>query len=273
MSGLQHPLEANGGRSTHGYPAGNGSMAAVPGQPPTNAVTLPHTTLLPPGNSSTYIRAGAPHIPPPPTTAVQSMGQSQTPVEFNRNPLLCILCNQAFQNPCLLACYHTFCAACLRGRAVDGKLACPLCGKLTPLRDGHSLPPSDHLLRFLVESTCEEFPRCANCDRDEKSPMFFCNTCGQALCGQCRDETHRAKMFSKHDIIHMSMKTKENAKKCSLHGEPFTMFCTTKKAMLCMKCFRDTSAEARRYCVDLDTAYNQGAKKLERALTVRRFLH
>ena len=36
-----------------------------------------------------------------------------------------------------------------------------------------------------------------------------------------------------------------------------------------MKCFRDTSAEARRYCVDLDTAYNQGAKKLERALTVR----
>jgi hypothetical protein len=38
--------------------------------------------------------------------------------------------------------------------------------------------------------------------------------------------------------------------------------------MLCMKCFRETSVEARRYCVDLDTAYNQGAKKLERALTV-----
>ena len=60
-----------------------------------------------------------------------------------------------------------------------------------------------------------------------------------------------------------------NLLQCSLHGEPYTMFCTTKKAMLCMKCFRDTSAEARRYCVDLDTAYNQGAKKLERALTVR----
>ena len=137
MSGLQHPLEANGGRSAHvmtsymGPPAGNGSMAAVSGSgqpPPSNAATLPqpHTTLMPPGGS-TYIRAGAPHIPPP-TTAVQPMGQSQAPAEFNRNPLLCILCNQAFQNPCLLACYHTFCAACLRGRAVDGKLACPLCG-------------------------------------------------------------------------------------------------------------------------------------------------
>ena len=58
-------------------------------------------------------------------TAQQS---SQQLAEFNRNPLLCLLCNQAFQNPCLLSCYHTFCAACLKGRAVDGKLACPICG-------------------------------------------------------------------------------------------------------------------------------------------------
>ena len=32
---------------------------------------------------------------------------------------------------------------------------------------------------------------------------------GQALCGTCRDETHRAKMFSQHDVIHMSKKAKE----------------------------------------------------------------
>jgi hypothetical protein len=49
------------------------------------------------------------------------------------------------------------------------------------------------------------------------------------------------------------------------------MFCTTKKTMLCIKCFRDTSAEDRLHCVDLDTAYNQGAKKLERALAVSWF--
>ena len=48
---------------------------------------------------------------------------------FSRNPFICILCNNSFQNPCLLACYHTFCAACLRGRiSKDGKLVCPLCG-------------------------------------------------------------------------------------------------------------------------------------------------
>ena len=41
--------------------------------------------------------------------------------------------------------------------------------------------------------------------------MFYFS--GQALCGQCRDETHRAKMFSRHEVIHMSKKTKDNAKK------------------------------------------------------------
>ena len=109
---------------------------------------------------------------------------------------------------------------------------------------------------------------------------------GQALCGTCRDETHRAKMFSQHDVIHMSKKAKELHRKvhknnfyyhrsikmhisqCQFHNEPFTMFCTTKKTMLCIKCFRDTSMDARLHCVDLDTAYNQGAKKLERALVV-----
>ena len=52
--------------------------------------------------------------------------------------------------------------------------------KVTSLRDGHSEPPTDSLLRFLVESSSDEYPSCANCDRNEKSPMFFCNTCGKS---------------------------------------------------------------------------------------------
>ena len=55
----------------------------------------------------------------------------------------------------------------------------PICRKVTSLRDGHANPPTDSLLRFLVESSSDEFPSCANCDRNEKSPMFFCNTCGK----------------------------------------------------------------------------------------------
>lgn len=45
-----------------------------------------------------------------------------------RNPLLCFVCDDYYNEPCLLACYHTFCARCLRGRSVDSKITCPLCG-------------------------------------------------------------------------------------------------------------------------------------------------
>ena len=59
---------------------------------------------------------------------------------------------------------------------------------------------------------------------------------------------------------------------CQLHGEVFTMFCTRKKTLLCMKCFRETSADAKSHCMDLETAYNVGGKRLERAITVSIFL-
>ena len=157
MSGLQHPLEPNG-RSAHIRftppigGTGNGGMAAYPsGAPSGTAGTQPPFGPGQPNPAtvavagSTYIRAGAPNIPPmgsssanaaqqqqltsqQSATAGQKSQQNQQLAEFNRNPLLCLLCNQAFQNPCLLSCYHTFCAACLKGRAVDGKLACPICG-------------------------------------------------------------------------------------------------------------------------------------------------
>ena len=45
---------------------------------------------------------------------------------------------------------------------------------------------------------------------------LFLSPPGQALCGTCRDETHRAKMFSQHDVIHMSKKSKDIHKRVSL---------------------------------------------------------
>lgn len=45
-----------------------------------------------------------------------------------RNPLTCYLCNEYYSDPCLLQCFHTFCMKCLRGREVDGRISCPLCG-------------------------------------------------------------------------------------------------------------------------------------------------
>lgn len=55
---------------------------------------------------------------------------------------------------------------------------------------------------------------------------------------------------------------------CAVHGEQFIMFSNSQKNMLCVNCFRDTPQEARLHCVDIDSAYTQGCKKLDRAVLV-----
>jgi len=60
---------------------------------------------------------------------------------------------------------------------------------------------------------------------------------------------------------------------CSVHGEHYIMFSTVRKTMLCINCYRDTAMEARLHCVDLDTAYSQGCRKLDRAVMVGSCYH
>lgn len=45
-----------------------------------------------------------------------------------RNPLTCGVCQDYFNDPCLLTCFHTLCARCIRGPHLDSKVTCPICG-------------------------------------------------------------------------------------------------------------------------------------------------
>lgn len=59
-------------------------------------------------------------------TEMETPGQDIT-LDFPKNPLLCPICHDYFTEPCILNCYHTFCARCLRGREQDRRLVCPFC--------------------------------------------------------------------------------------------------------------------------------------------------
>ncbi|XP_015438981.1 PREDICTED: RING finger protein 207-like [Dufourea novaeangliae] len=183
-----------------------------------------------------------------------------------RNPLICDVCHDYYNEPCLLSCFHTFCARCIRGPHLDGKVSCPICGQHTQLKDGTQVPPSDQLIRQLIELANSKNPPCANCDKRDKSTMFFCTTCGQALCTHCREHTHRAKMFSSHEVVHMSKCTKDTQRRCQTHGEQYIMFSQSAKCMLCATCFRDTPPESRLHCMDIENAWQQASKKMERAV-------
>ncbi|XP_054577606.1 RING finger protein 207 [Eptesicus fuscus] len=188
------------------------------------------------------------------------------------HPLVCPLCHAQYERPCLLDCFHHFCAGCLRGRAADGRLACPLCRHQTVVKGPSGLPPVDRLLQFLVDSSGDglEVVRCANCDlecgQQDAETTYFCNTCGQPLCARCREETHRARMFARHDIVALGQRSRDVLQKCALHAEPYIMFSTDKKSLLCIRCFRDLQGESRAHCVDLESAYVQGCERLEQAV-------
>ncbi|XP_054939785.1 RING finger protein 207 isoform X4 [Physeter macrocephalus] len=187
-------------------------------------------------------------------------------------PLVCPLCRAQYEHPCLLDCFHDFCAGCLRGRTADGRLTCPLCQHQTVVKGPSGLPPVDRLLQFLVDSSGDgmEVVRCANCDQEcgkqDAETTYFCNTCGQPLCARCRDETHRARMFARHDIVALGQRSRDVLQKCTLHAEPYIMFSTDKKSLLCIRCFRDMQGESRAHCVDLESAYVQGCERLQQAM-------
>lgn len=79
----------------------------------------------------------------------------------------------------------------------------------------------------------------------------------------------------------------------ALHTEPYIMFSTDKKSLLCIRCFRDMQGwvvegargegaeeewsqahpwapcrESRAHCIDLESAYVQGCERLEQAVLV-----
>uniref|UniRef100_A0A8C6PYZ2 RING finger protein 207 n=1 Tax=Nothobranchius furzeri TaxID=105023 RepID=A0A8C6PYZ2_NOTFU len=192
----------------------------------------------------------------------------------NVHPLVCHLCHEQYKSPCLLDCYHIFCARCLRGRTNDCRLSCPLCGYQSTVKGNNTLPPEDRLLKFLVDNNTdsEETVQCANCDQEcnqkDTGVMYYCNTCSQPLCSICRELTHRARMFSHHDIVSLAKRTKSKHRKCPLHEEPYILFSTENKSMLCIKCFRDMQVEGRTHCIDIETAYGQGCEMLDQAVLV-----
>uniref|UniRef100_A0A673L8E4 RING finger protein 207 n=1 Tax=Sinocyclocheilus rhinocerous TaxID=307959 RepID=A0A673L8E4_9TELE len=169
------------------------------------------------------------------------------------HPLVCHLCHEQYCQPCFLDCHHIICASCLCSRANDNRLNYPLCGYPSVVEGTNALPPEDRLLKFLVDNSTDSVVQWANwdveCKAQEAGAMYYCNTCSQPLCGECRELTHKARMFSQHDIVSLrSMNHK------------YIMFSTGKKSMLCIN---------RTPCIDIETAYRQGCEILDQAVMVK----
>eukprot|EP00095_Tigriopus_kingsejongensis_P007857 maker-scaffold775_size99154-snap-gene-0.18 protein:Tk07857 transcript:maker-scaffold775_size99154-snap-gene-0.18-mRNA-1 annotation:"ring finger protein" len=167
--------------------------------------------------------------------------------------LNCVACQHISEEPCLLPCLHSVCAKCARrGSEINGAL-CSICQESIAGKE-LMMPPEYGLILNILDENVDE-AKCSNCDKDEKSTMFYCSTCGQVLCGYCKEEVHTAKMFSEHKLINIG-NFKANTQ-CTCHREEITMVSSKTKEPFCGKCYATLSHEKRRYCVSIDIAYQQ----------------
>uniref|UniRef100_A0A915NRP1 B box-type domain-containing protein n=1 Tax=Meloidogyne floridensis TaxID=298350 RepID=A0A915NRP1_9BILA len=103
--------------------------------------------------------------------------------------------------------------------------------------------------------------------------MYFCETCQQPLCAECREITHRAKIFLLHNIVQMEERGRiRNRPFCSVHNEPFILYCLESKSLMCIECFNSSSLERRGHFLNIDVAHKICCDKLEKsAVNLRAF--
>lgn len=87
--------------------------------------------------------------------------------------------------------------------------------KMHELQQRSVLCNSNRVYRpLLLPYYLEILSRCLLCIVQDPGLMYYCNTCSQPLCSSCRELTHKARMFSHHEIVSMAKRTKAKHRKC-----------------------------------------------------------
>ena len=167
----------------------------------------------------------------------------------SRAKLTCSICLDAYKEPKVLPCCHTFCRTCLEGLAAktEGKFKCPEC------RTQHDMPDrgvegflTDFSLVGEVESkeSGGEAPLCGECEGGERA-VAYCYDCEAFVCEGCKLSLHKAKRYRNHFIQSLSEDLNEPLESykevtslaCPRHPpEKQQAYCQTCQCLVCIHC-------------------------------------
>ncbi|KAL1240341.1 putative RING finger protein [Trichinella pseudospiralis] len=231
---------------------------------------------------------------PAPTSTTAAVNDVPSPVVPNRAPVLLPTLDTAFHDPMIgsmnvaqsqykalnkadfiggvefsfdpvcLCCGHVFCRKCIGSVSVGHEIMCAECGKKTQFRTSRS--KLDELIGLLLVSSVHSEETCANCDCKFSSAMYYCQTCQQLLCVDCKSRTHQAKMFRSHKVILKAGKlpaVESDDKICTTHGERKELFSFETGLLACQRCVEASSTESRLCFVDVLSAYDQAEEKFD----------
>lgn len=98
--------------------------------------------------------------------------------------------------------------------------------------------------------------------------MYFCETCQQALCHECRNVVHQARMFATHQVVVAAESARVRGRvACTLHSEPYILYCTEQKSLSCIQCFNERSPEDRHHFVSVSAGHKICTEKIEKWAT------
>lgn len=133
--------------------------------------------------------------------------------------LQCPLCLDAFKNPTLLACGHTFCKACLQeyDKQHTGRdyMECPVCRKRTKLaQDRVSGFPSNFSVKVLKDELCKKEEGSSADFCPLHSQLFrdiLCVDCAEFICLTCFIDKHQGHKIKKKEQLNAQLKNKRNS--------------------------------------------------------------
>ena len=116
------------------------------------------------------------------------------------NPL-----EEAYTDPHILRCLHTFCYQCIQDSKQGNRVQCPECRQHTNLSEAKK--------DFNMESLCEIYKNtsqknnkphetlCDLCEDSTKPVQFFCTNCEECLCASCSKANRKRKVSKTHKFI------------------------------------------------------------------------
>ncbi|KAI8500682.1 hypothetical protein Bbelb_215000 [Branchiostoma belcheri] len=175
--------------------------------------------------------------------------------------LECAICLEAYKDPKILPCLHTFCKGCLekflaKESDVKGQFPCPTCRTETALLEGGlgglkdnffvlSLRDTVETQKSLVSKEDDKIP-CDACE--EETASGGCEICEEFLCDECARGHRRMKRTRDHEVIGVAeLKEKRLANTRSLKSrslpicpnhedEKLKFFCETCLRPICRDC-------------------------------------
>ena len=184
---------------------------------------------------------------------VPAAGTVKKGLQKLKHGITCPVCQEFFQDPKILPCFHYYCKRCVLQLA-DRKqhFPCPGCRgeTLLPPTGADGLPTAFFVNRMKsLHSAMEEVATSSGdliCEQCQDKAVAFCRHCARYICDHCRESHRRMKMLSSHTVVSIE-ELRRNAEenfpivepepmKCKEHQKRLEIYCFTCNQLICRDC-------------------------------------